>query len=180
MAGRCCRRKRNLQPLSRRPASPGAECEAHTIFAWRGQLMSDKSVKRLSRRSLLTAAATAWVALPWIWTGRAGAATQLAVRTPGGVYDEVKRETVYEPFRKATGIEIVPVAATVAKLLAMHRSGQMEVDLIDTGDDVLLQLDVAAALLPLDLKAFKPTDPEDIQSTVKHKTFIGSLKFRPA
>ncbi len=139
--------------------------------------MSDKSVKRLSRRSLLTAAATASVALPWIWTGRAGAATQLAVRTPGGVYDEVKRETVYEPFRKATGIEIVPVAATVAKLLAMHRSGQMEVDLIDTGDDVLLQLDVAGALLPLDLKAFKRTDPEDIESTVKHKTFIGSFNY---
>ena len=62
------------------------------------------------------------------------------MRTPGGAFDEVKREHVYEPFRKATGIEIVPVAATVAKLLAMHRSGQMEVDLIDTGDDTLLQL----------------------------------------
>ena len=36
----------------------------------------------------------------------------------------VKRETVYEPFRKATGIEIVPVPATVAKLLAMFRSGR--------------------------------------------------------
>ena len=105
--------------------------------------MTEKARVGVSRRSVMAAAGAASLASPWFWTGRANAATQLAVRTPGGAYDDVKRSTVYEPFRKATGIEIVPVAATVAKLLAMHKSGQMEVDLIDTGDDVLLQLEAA-------------------------------------
>jgi len=131
----------------------------------------------LGRRSVVNSLAGASIALPYFWTRRAQAAQQLTVRTPGGAYDEVKRATVYEPFRKATGIEIIPVAATVAKLLAMHRSGQMEVDLIDTGDDVLLQLDQAGALAPLDLKAFKRTNPDDIEATVKHKTFVGSFNY---
>jgi putative spermidine/putrescine transport system substrate-binding protein len=139
--------------------------------------MSDKSMRRLGRRSALTGLAGASVALPYFWTRRAHAAQQLTVRTPGGAYDEVKGPTVYEPFRKATGIEIIPVPATVAKLLAMHRSGQMEVDLIDTGDDVLLQLDLAGALEPLDLKGFKRTNPDDIEATVKHKAFVGCFNY---
>jgi putative spermidine/putrescine transport system substrate-binding protein len=138
-----------------------------------------KSIRNrgFNRRQILGGLAGTSVAMPYFWTGRANAATQLAVRTPGGAYDEVKKETVYEPFRKATGIEIVPVAATVAKLLAMHRSGQMEVDLIDTGDDVLLQLHVAGALMPIDEKAFKRTNLEDIEASVRHKTFIGCFNY---
>lgn len=130
----------------------------------------------VSRRSVLAAAGVT-IAAPYLGSGRAGAANQLAVRTPGGAFDELKRETVYEPFRKATGVEIVPVPATVAKLLAMHRSGQMEVDLIDTGDDVLLQLEQADALAPIDLKAFKRTDPADIDAHVKRKASIGSFNY---
>jgi putative spermidine/putrescine transport system substrate-binding protein len=135
-----------------------------------------KKISSLSRRSLL-ATASATIATPWLWTSSGRAATQLAVRTPGGAFDDIKRETVYEPFRKATGIEIVPVAATVAKLLAMHKSGQMEVDLIDTGDDVLLQLDGAGALAPIDYKAFKYTDPNDIEPTTRQKTLVGNFNY---
>lgn len=97
------------------------------------------------------------------------------MRTPGGAYDEVKRRTVYEPFRKATRIEIVPVPATVSKLLAMFKSGHMEIDLVDTGDDVVLQLDGAGALLPLDYGEFKRTDPDDIDPVVKRKNQVGSF-----
>jgi putative spermidine/putrescine transport system substrate-binding protein len=138
--------------------------------------MNDRPIRRLRRRSAAIGIGAA-AALPYFWGPRARAAQQLTVRTPGGVYDEVKRTTVYEPFRQATGIEIIPVPATVAKLLAMHRSGQMEVDLIDTGDDVLLQLDEAGAIAPLDLKGFKRTNPDDIEATVKHKSFVGSFNY---
>ena len=124
--------------------------------------MSDIRNGRLRRRSALITAGAA-VALPSLWVPRVQAAQQLTVRAPGGAYDEVKRTTVYEPFRQATGIEIIAVPATVAKLLAMHRSGQMEVDLMDTGDDVLLQLDEAGAIAPLDLKGFIRTNPDDIR-----------------
>src|SRR4051812_24416451 len=61
-----------------------------------------------TRRTALATLAGASVATPHLWTRSASAAQQLVVRTPGGVFDDVKRETVYEPFRKATGVEIVP------------------------------------------------------------------------
>src|SRR5215211_7417812 len=86
--------------------------------------MTGTSNNNPTRRTALATLAGASVVTPYLWTRSASAAQQLVVRTPGGVFDDVKRETVYEPFRKATGIEIVPVPATVAKLLAMFRSGQ--------------------------------------------------------
>ncbi len=92
-------------------------------------------------------------------------------------YDEVKRATVYEPFQKATGIEIVPVAATVAKLLAMHRSGQMEVDRDRHGRRRAAAARPGRRARALDLKKFKRTNPDDIEATVKHKAFVGSFNY---
>ena len=132
---------------------------------------------RLSRRTTIAALAATSFAMPYVWSRQAAAAKQLAVRTPGGVFDDVKRETVYEPFRKATGTEIIPVAATVAKLLAMHKAGQMEVDLIDTGDDTLLQLSNAGALMPLDYTKFKYTNPDDIDPAIKRKNQVGNFVY---
>jgi putative spermidine/putrescine transport system substrate-binding protein len=139
--------------------------------------MSDGSKPRFGRRTALKGSMGAAVALPYFWMRPARAAQQLMIRTPGGAFDELKKPTVYDPFQKATGVEIVPVPATNAKLLAMHKSGQMEVDLIDTGDDVLLQLDQAGALEPLDLTKFKHTNPDDVEASVKHKAFIGSFNY---
>lgn len=138
--------------------------------------MSDPTTIRPSRRQTLALVGGA-VAAPHVWSQRAWANKQLPVRTPGGSFDDVKREHVYEPFRKATGIEIVPVAATVSKLLAMHRSGQMEVDLIDTGDDTLLQLHQAGALMPIDYGAFKRTNPEDIDPAFRRKEQVGNFVY---
>ena len=139
--------------------------------------MSESTTKRPSRRAALAALGGSIIAAPHVWSQRAWANKQLPVRTPGGAFDEVKREHVYEPFRKATGIEIVPVAATVAKLLAMHRSGQMEVDLIDTGDDTLLQLHLAGALMPIDYSAFKLTNPEDLDPALRRKEQVGNFVY---
>src|SRR5579864_70844 len=112
------------------------------------------SARRPNRRSILVASVTALIAAPYVWTPRARAAQQIMVRTPGGVFDDVKRATVYEPFREATGIEIVPVAATAAKMLAMYKAGQAEIDAIDTDNDVLLELENNGVLIPLDYKSF--------------------------
>ena len=65
-----------------------------------------------SRRAFTAVAAATAVAPFMIWSRKATAAEQVIVRTPGGVFDDVKKETVYDPFRKETGIEVVPVAAT--------------------------------------------------------------------
>jgi putative spermidine/putrescine transport system substrate-binding protein len=45
-----------------------------------------------------------------IFVPRATAAQQVIVRTPGGAYDDIRREIIYEPFEKATGVKVVPVA----------------------------------------------------------------------
>ncbi len=130
-----------------------------------------------TRRGLLRAAALTAVAAPMIWTRNATAAQQLVVRTPGGAFDEVKKKTVYDPFRETTGIEIVPVASTAAKLLAMFKAGQVDIDVIDTGDDVLLQLEQAGALEPMPYKEFTYTDPDDIDPSVRLKYQVGSFVY---
>ncbi|MBV9786098.1 MAG: polyamine ABC transporter substrate-binding protein [Acidisphaera sp.] len=130
-----------------------------------------------TRRSLLAGAATLPLAAPMIWMRRAAAAQQLVVRTPGGVFDDVKKQTVYDPFRAATGIEIVPVAATAAKLLAMFQAGQADIDVIDSGDDVILQLERAGALEPMPYKEFTYTDPADIDPGVRRQYQVGSFVY---
>src|SRR5258708_5677229 len=101
-----------------------------------------------SRRRVM-AATLAGLAAPYVWSRGARAAGQIVVRTPGGAYEETQRRSVYEPFTKATGIEVVPVAATIAKLLAMFKSGNVELDVIDSGYDALMTLHRAAALAPI-------------------------------
>ena len=101
------------------------------------------------RRALTAGLTSATIAPALLWSKAASASGQVVVRTPGGVFDDVKKETVYDPFRKETGIEVVPVAATAAKLMAMMKSGQNELDLIDTGDSTLLELEIVNYLMPI-------------------------------
>jgi putative spermidine/putrescine transport system substrate-binding protein len=126
------------------------------------------------RRKLTTGAAMAVAAPALFWINKAAAAEQVVVRTPGGSFDDVKRETIYEPFRKETGIEVVPVAATTAKLMAMMKSGQNELDLIDTGDSILLELEKQNYLQPINYDEFKYTNPNDLDPIVRRKYQLGS------
>lgn len=127
------------------------------------------------RRKFTTGVAAAALASPFFWIRNATAAEQVIVRTPGGVFDDIKRETIYEPFRKETGIEVVPVAATAAKLMAMMKSGQNELDVIDTGDSTLLELEKSNYLMPLAYEEFKYTKLADIDPIVKRKYQVGSF-----
>nr|WP_245396516.1 ABC transporter substrate-binding protein [Jiella sonneratiae] len=77
------------------------------------------------------------------------------------------RKNVYDPFTEATGITVVPVAATVAKLLAMFESGNVELDLIDTGEGPLIQLERKGALTPIDYGSWKLSKPENITEEYK-------------
>lgn len=134
--------------------------------------MTDTAVNE-KRRKLIVASSGLAVA-PFI-IGKAKAAdTRLMVRTPGGVFDEVKRRTVYEPFRKETGIEIVPVPATAGKMMAMFRAGQGGLDVVDIGNDAILYLHRMGAIQDIDYTRFKYTDPGDIDPTVKLGYQVGS------
>src|SRR5437867_11978077 len=76
----------------------------------------------MTRRRFLGGAATAAAASagPFVWPRRARAAGKIVVRTIGGSYEEAVVKTIFDPFTKATGIEMVKVPATLGKLLAMY------------------------------------------------------------
>ncbi|MCR0982872.1 ABC transporter substrate-binding protein [Roseomonas populi] len=127
---------------------------------------------RLNRRLLLgTALAAPFVARPAL------AAGEVIVRTPGGTYDDVMRKYVYEPFTRETGITVRPVAATSAKLLAMFRAGNVELDLIDTGAGQLLTLDRMGALAPIAYDKWRWTKPEDISPELKSANRVSNFVY---
>ena len=115
----------------------------------------------LSRRKLVAGGAAA-LALPYIWPRPARAAGQVVVRNPGGAYSDTQKQYIYDPFTKETGIEVVIVASTLTKMLAMVKSGNTELDVADAGFDGLVTLDHTGALAPIDYAGWKYTDAKDI------------------
>jgi putative spermidine/putrescine transport system substrate-binding protein len=67
----------------------------------------------VSRRTVLKAAATgATIAgAPWVWRRAHAQAKRIVIRDPGGPFAVAFQEAYYKPFRAATGIEAVGVAA---------------------------------------------------------------------
>lgn len=135
-----------------------------------------KTVPDRARRAVLAGSAAA-LAMPQLWVGRAAAAERLLVRTPGGSYDEKRQKTVYEPFRKDTGIEIVPVASSAGKLVAMFKAGRPDLDIIETGPDILWLLEDAGALVPIPYEQFKFTDPADVEPLAKQRFHVGMTTY---
>ncbi|MBP0495026.1 ABC transporter substrate-binding protein [Roseomonas indoligenes] len=127
----------------------------------------------IPRRLLLGMA----LAAPALLSRRAHAAGEVIVRTPGGTYDDVMRRVVYDPFTRETGIEVRPVAATAAKLLAMFRAGNVELDLIDTGDHQLMRLERMGALAPIAYDSWTRSKPEDINPEVKLSHRVGNFVY---
>jgi putative spermidine/putrescine transport system substrate-binding protein len=96
------------------------------------------------------------------------------VRNPGGAYSDTQKKFVYDPFTKETGIEVVIVASTMAKMLAMVKAGTTELDVADAGLDGLVTLEKAGALAPIDYASWKYTDPNDISEEFRGKATIGT------
>jgi putative spermidine/putrescine transport system substrate-binding protein len=119
---------------------------------------------RFTRRTWLTGAAAvaATATGPFVWTRRAGAAAKVVIRTIGGAYEEANVKAIFEPFTKATGIEVVKAPATLGKLLAMFEAGSMELDLVDAGELGMLSLSQKGALDKINYKGWKLTNPEDM------------------
>lgn len=130
----------------------------------------------IDRRKFLAAGATA-IAAPAVFTGPARAAGQVIVRTSGGAYADAITPAIYDPFTKETGIEVVQVAATIGKLFAMFRSGNVELDVINTDQVVLLGLQREGALAPIDYASWTRVDPNVIDAAVRLPEFVGHLYF---
>lgn len=134
----------------------------------------NKTPKSLGRRSTLKLAGAAIVA-PYFWIPKAVAAEQVIVRSPGGVYDDIRREVIYNPFREATGIEVVPVAMTAGRLFTMVRSGNIELDIADITTGTLSQFEAAGALAPIPYDQFTRTDPDTIDPNYKYENMVGNF-----
>src|SRR5690349_4311849 len=75
---------------------------------------------------------------------------QVVLRTSGGAYEDAMRAAIYDPFTKATGIKVVPVAATAAKMLAMVKANDSQLDVLDASAEVLALLQREGGLVPID------------------------------
>ena len=84
----------------------------------------------LTRRAALAAAAF----LPSIAHAQPKLEDTVVIRTTGGVFEAALKRNFFEPFTKATGVRVVPVAASdsemQAKTAAMAQAGRVEWDII--------------------------------------------------
>jgi putative spermidine/putrescine transport system substrate-binding protein len=134
---------------------------------------------RISRRTFLAGTAGVAVAAtgPFVWIPRAGAAGKVVIRTIGGSYEEANVKAIFEPFTKATGIEVVKVPATLGKLLAMFESGNIELDIVDAGELGVLSLSQKSALEKINYKSWKLTNPEDFDPAIRRDDMVANIYF---
>jgi putative spermidine/putrescine transport system substrate-binding protein len=133
----------------------------------------------ISRRTFLagTAGVAAAATGPFVWIPRAGAAGKVVIRTIGGSYEEANVKAIFEPFTKATGIEIVRAPATLGKLLAMYESGNIELDVVDAGELGVLSLSQKGALDKINYKSWKLANPEDFDPAIRRDDMIADIYF---
>lgn len=91
----------------------------------------------INRRDVLLGSAAAGAAA--MLATPAGAQTaahegSVVVRTTGGVFEQALKRNFFDPFTKATGCRVIPVAASAGEMLArtaaMHQAGRVEWDII--------------------------------------------------
>jgi putative spermidine/putrescine transport system substrate-binding protein len=144
------------------------------VFEYRQHIATCKAKRGTNRRSVLAAGA-ALIAAPAVFTRPARAAGQVVVRTAGGSYSDAITPTIYDPFTRETGIEVVKVPATIGRIFAMFRSGNIELDVIDTELAVQINLFRQGALAPINYDAWKITNASEIDPPVRLPWFVGSL-----
>jgi len=140
-------------------------------------MIERKDRHKITRRSFVAGAGLAAAAGPFVWTRRASAAGKVIIRTIGGSYEEANVKVIFEPFTKATGIEIVKAPATLGKVLAMHEAGNMELDVMDAGELGVFSLSQKGALDKINYKAWKLTNPDDIEPAVRRDDMVADIFF---
>lgn len=131
----------------------------------------------MTRRTFLAGAGAAAAGGPFVCIRRAGAAGKVVVRTIGGAYEESCVKAIFDPFSKATGIEVVKVPATLGKLLAMFESGNIELDVVDAGELGMLSLSQKGALDKVNYKAWKLSSPEDFDAAIRRDDMVANIYF---
>ncbi len=94
-----------------------------------------------TRRQLILSSASL-AALPAIpHANAAELENSVVIRTTGGVFEQALKRNFFDPFTKATGVRVIPVAASdgdmMAKTAAMQAAGRVEWDIISPQYDDL-------------------------------------------
>lgn len=112
--------------------------------------MQNNAKPSATRRQFLTGAACA--AAPLILSsGCTKSGPQLVVVDFGGTGGEAKRRAIYEPFTRATGIEIIPVSGPdLAKIRSQVEAKDIEWDVVDLSDAWLPVCTRLGLLEPID------------------------------
>ncbi len=128
-----------------------------------------------SRRRLLKGAlyATPVLAAPYLLGQKAAASPRLVVRSLGGAYEAAAKEHFYDPFSEETGIDIELVPATSGKLLAMLRSGNVDIDVFDIGEVEVSQFTRLDLLEPIAYDKWSSVKKEDLDSEALLEFAVG-------
>jgi putative spermidine/putrescine transport system substrate-binding protein len=119
------------------------------------------------------AAGIAAASLPKPFAG-ARAAESIVVRDPGGIWSPAATEAFYKPFTKATGIEVVGVAAAhdpIAQVKAMVETKSYVWDATNLSISVAALLGAQGFLEEVDLTG---TDVSELMPAAKTKWWIGT------
>jgi len=122
----------------------------------------------LNRRGLLKGAAllggaiASAGALSACSGGSKGSGKQVFVRSPGGSKQEALQKTVWGPFKKKTGIEVVPVTLSSAQVMGMVKAKDGGVDVLDLGASAARTVANAGGLIKLDTSRFTDFSVDDI------------------
>ncbi|MDF0498651.1 ABC transporter substrate-binding protein [Bradyrhizobium yuanmingense] len=152
------------------------------------QAFSGHSNRRLNRRSLLQLAAAS-LSMPFVTkTTTAWAQEKLAgsgevvVFGYGGSFTQGMRKYVYDPFTKATGINVVDVVADVAQaqMTAMFRAGKVDWDIAYIRPDRYPEMHQAGWFVPIDYSLWDdesltglPANTRLVDAVVAYQTVLG-------
>ena len=132
----------------------------------------------ITRRNVLagTGAAAIALAAPGIVGAQSGG--KIFVRTSGGSYQDALQAGTWNKFTELTGIEVVPVPANTAKLLAMVESGEGGLDVAEANATAIVTLESKGALDTLDTSNFEYTDVADL--SIVTDTYLDYATFAEA
>ncbi|MBB2931430.1 ABC transporter substrate-binding protein [Paraburkholderia silvatlantica] len=103
------------------------------------------TIENPARRSAmkLAAAGAASVAFPFVWTPARAANKRIVIRDDGGIYTKAYSAVYYQPFTKATGIEVIGVQANAeptAQIKSMVDAGSYTWDMAKISQPAVLML----------------------------------------
>ncbi|MGF9566863.1 polyamine ABC transporter substrate-binding protein [Neorhizobium sp. BT27B] len=136
----------------------------------------------IDRRSFMVASGAALLSAPFVKSA-AAQNRSLTIRDPGGPVGEAYKKAFFEPFSKATGIDVVGVQSShgpTGEIKAMVEAGNYAWDgaLIDMSDAVLLRqgnyLDPVAGPGGLGPNALQ------IPATLRHEFLVGAMGYATA